>query len=311
LLGIVSLGLSIALLVGWILVIVQYLYVTHETAQSTWLLVLGCVSFAVIITVLVLLSVFLLREIHMVNRQTRFIDSVTHELKSPLASLKLCLETLEREDLPGGQRRQFRRMMTDDVERLSIFIDHVLEVSRLSHGRAHSLEEVPLADFLQSCADGILRYHKEKSEAILVRVPRDLVLLTDRTALEMVIKNLLDNAVKYSQGLDRPVEVTVDAQLEGPLVHIEIRDRGIGISRKHLKRIFDRFYRVPHEAVQARHGTGLGLYVVSMLVRLLGARLSAHSGGDGSGTIMRLSIPSRIGERTGGKSPRRLEGSRK
>lgn len=293
-LGVLSLGLSIALLVGWILVLVQNFSLTQPAAQNTWLLVLGSISFAVIITVLALFKVFLLREIRLVNRQTRFIDSVTHELKSPLASLKLCLETLERDDLASTQRCRVRRMMSDDVERLSILIDHVLEANRLSHGKdTHSLEEVELAGLVETCAEGILRYYKEKPEAVQVRVPRDLVVVTDRTALETVVKNLLDNAVKYSSGLDQPVEVSVDARLEAPDVHIEIRDRGVGIPRKHLKRVFERFYRVPDVEVRSRHGTGLGLYVASILVRRLSGKLSVRSDGVGSGTVLHLRIPAR------------------
>ncbi len=312
LLGIPSLGLSIALLVGWILVIVQNLSITKETAQNTWLLVLGIVSFAVIITVLTLLSVFLLREIRVVNRQTSFIDSVTHELKSPLASLKLFLETLERDDLASAQRSHVQKMMLDDVERLSLLIDHVLDATRLSHARdTHSLEEVGLADLVEACAEGIRRYHKQEPEAIRVCIPPDLILVTDRTALETVIKNLLDNAVKYSLGLDRPVEVTVEARRDPPYIHIEIRDQGVGIPRKHLKRIFERFYRVPGESVRANPGTGLGLYVVSMLVRLLRGKVSAHSDGAGNGTVVHLDIPARSRAEAQVPKHRVLEGSRK
>lgn len=284
-LGILSVGLSIALLVGWILVILKSLPVT-------WLLTLGSASFVVIIAVLVLFSVFLVREIRMVNRQTGFIDSVTHELKSPLASLKLCLETLGRDDLAPLQRVNVRQMMIDDVERLSIFIDDVIEASRLSHRReGYALEDVFLSDLVESCADGIVRHYKQAREAIQVRVPEDLLLVTDKTALETVIKNLLDNAVKYSLGLDHPVAVTVDAHRDARHVHIQIRDRGVGIPKKHGKRIFERFYRAPHESVRTRRGTGLGLFVVSALVRVLGGKLSVRSDGVGQGTAVHVSVP--------------------
>lgn len=298
-------GLSIALLVGWILVIVQNLSVTQEVAQNTWLLVLGCTSFAVIMTVLALFSVILVREIRLVNRQTRFIDSVTHELKSPLASLKLCLETLERDDLASGQRSDIRRMMIDDVERLSLLIDRVLETSRLAHaGDSHSLEKIVLADLVETCAQGILRYYKQDADVIKVNVSPDVTLLSDRTGLETVVKNLLDNAVKYSLDLDRPVEVTVDARVEEPHVHVEIRDRGVGISRKHLKHVFERFYRVPDETVRTRRGTGLGLYVVSIVVRVLGGRLTIHSDGVGHGSVARLRMPTRRGRAYVTESPK-------
>jgi len=291
-LGIFTVLLSIALLVGWILVLVQNLHLTERVGQNATLIVLGSLSFAVIITVLVLFSVFLVREIRMVNRQTRFVDSVTHELKSPLASLKLLIETLKRDDLMPGQRIEVHQMMLDDVDRLSIFIDDVLQASRLSYpGEGHALEDVVLADLVESCAGGIVRYYKQPPEAIEVRIPPGLILVTDRTVFETVIKNLLDNALKYSLGLDRPVLVTVDAHLEARHVHLKIRDRGVGIPKRYQRRIFERFYRVPHDSVRACHGTGLGLYVASALVRLLGGKLTVHSEGLDLGTVMHVKVP--------------------
>jgi signal transduction histidine kinase len=284
-LGVVSVALSIGLLVGWILVIVQDL-------SLIWLLVLGSASFVVIITVLVLFSVFLVREIRMVNRQTGFVDSVTHELKSPLASLKLCLETLERDDLASEQRVQLRQMMLDDVERLSIFIEDVIEASRLPDGReGYALDRVVVSELVKNCADGIARSYKQAPETIQVRIPPDLVLVTDKTALETVIKNVLDNAVKYSLGLDLPVDVRVETVLETRDVNIRIRDQGVGIPREHRKRIFERFFRVPHESVRSRRGTGLGLFVVSSLVRVLGGKLQVDSGGIGRGTLVQIRVP--------------------
>ena len=233
----------------------------------------------------------------MVNRQTGFIDSVTHELMSPLASLKLCLETLERADLLPDQRLQLHQMMNDDVERLSIFIEDVIEASRLSHRReGYALEEVLLAELVESCAEGILRYYKQPPEAIQVQVPRGLVLVTDKTALETVLKNLIDNAVKYSTDLERPVDVSVAAEIEGGRVRIRVSDHGVGIPPQHQRRIFERFFRAPHESVRARRGTGLGLFVVSALVRVLGGKVKVLSDGIGKGTSVEVDVPMKEAE---------------
>jgi signal transduction histidine kinase len=299
----VSVGLSVALLVGWILVIVQDLYLA-------WLLALGSASFVVIITVLVLFSVFLVREIRMVNRQTGFVDSVTHELKSPLASLKLCLETLEREELAPQQRAQLHEMMIEDVERLSIFIEDVIEASRLpDHREGFALDRVVLSELVESCADGIVRHYKQEPKTIQMRIPRDLVLVTDKTALETVLKNVLDNAVKYSLGLEHPVYVTVEATLAPRHVNITVRDQGVGIPRQHRKRIFERFFRVPHESVRTRRGTGLGLFVVSSLVRVLGGKVQVESDGLGEGTLVHIRVPRNDREEKGRsqKDARRTE----
>jgi signal transduction histidine kinase len=288
-----AVALSIALLVGWILIIASAISGSEDVARHAWLLVLGCISFVVIITTLVLFSVFLASQIRLVNRQTRFIDSVTHELKSPLASLKLCLQTQERPDLTPEQQSDLHQMMVDDVVRLSNFIDDVLEASQLSETRTrHAADAVDLADLVKRQAAEVARAYKLSSDAIHAHVPEGLSLVTDRTALATILKNLIDNAVKYSLDLDHPVEVTVHAHREARHIHLSIRDRGIGIPSKQTKRVFERFYRVPEAAVRKRHGTGLGLYVASLLVRFLGGTVRAESD-SGKGTVMRIRIPTR------------------
>jgi signal transduction histidine kinase len=286
----VTVVLAIALIVGWVLVISQNLSLTREALQNTLLLIAGIVSLVFIGSVMVMFSVFLVREILEVRRQNSFIDSVTHELKSPLASLKLCLETLPREELTAEQREELRGMMLDDVERLSLFIDDILEASRLAHGQGgHLLSEVLLSEMAGRCAEAVLHRHKAPPEAITVRVPAGLTLHTDATALELILKNLLDNAVKYSEP---PIRVELSARLrDEKTALIEVRDQGIGISKQHLKRVFERFYRVPSESVHQRRGTGLGLYVVLALVRSLGGRIEAHSEGPGHGASMRVHLP--------------------
>jgi signal transduction histidine kinase len=290
-LGVITVGLSIAMLVGWIVVILQNSALTREVAQNTWLLFAGTISLGVIISVLVLFSVFLVRETLEIRRQDSFIDSVTHELKSPLASLKLFLETLGRAELAQAKREELRQMMLDDVERLSSFIDDVLDASRLTHGRQSlARSEVDVGALVEACADVVRKRYRLQGPEIQVQVAGPLRLFTDRTALETVCRNLLDNAVKYS---DTDIAVRLHAELRGREVVIEVQDRGIGIPPEHVKRVFERFYRVPTEAVRARRGTGLGLFVVSALVRALHGHLDATSPGAGQGTTLRVSLPAR------------------
>ncbi len=295
-LGSVTVPLALGLLVGWSVLFGQKIARSHDIAGDVWLLVLGAVSFVVIIAVLVLLSIFLAREILEVRRQDSFIDSVTHELKSPLASLKLCLETLGRDHLEGAPREKLRRMMLNDVERLSSFIDDVLQASRLAHQNAPTnAAEVDLTEFVRSCVDAMAARHQMPDGAIAVVVPETMVLATDRAALEIVLKNLVDNAIKYSN--DPPiVEVRAFYDKRGRPV-IEVEDRGMGIARAHRKRIFQRFYRVNDENVRRRRGTGLGLFVVSSLVRSLGGSIKAISEGEGKGTTMRVVLPAGIEDR--------------
>lgn len=294
-LGVVTVGLCIAMLVGWIVVILQNSALTREVTQNTWLMIAGVVSLGVIIAVLVSFSVFLTRETLEIRRQDTFIDSVTHELKSPLASLKLCLETLARPALVEAQKEELRRMMLDDVERLTVFIDDILDASRVTHGRQSlSLSDVHLAAMIEHCADTIRKRFRLDASAIAISGAADVHVVTDRTALETILKNLLDNAVKYSgEHVDVRVEVT---QLPRGMLQVDVIDHGIGIPHDHLRRVFQRFYRVPTEDVRSRRGTGLGLFVVSALARAMGGRVEVHSAGVGKGTRLRVVIPLHQGE---------------
>ncbi|MEM6732306.1 MAG: HAMP domain-containing sensor histidine kinase, partial [Myxococcota bacterium] len=262
---------------------------TKRVAENTWLMVSGIISLAAIISVLVLFSVFLVREILEVRRQTSFIDSVTHELRSPLASLSLGVQTLDREGLDPETSQQVRERMRRDVERLSLFIEEVLEASRIDHGQpGQNVSDFDLRGLIDRAVDVIARRHDLDPAAVEVVVENELELRTDQTALDTVVRNLVDNAIKYS---GRPPVVRVEAKRHNDDLIIEVSDQGIGIPQGLHKRVFERFYRVPEEAVRSRSGTGLGLFVVHALVRGIGGKLSAKSEGVGKGTTMHVVLP--------------------
>jgi signal transduction histidine kinase len=290
-LGAITVLLSIALLVGWSFLLAQKITRSADIAGDVWLLVLGALSFLLIIVVLVLFVISLSRGIIEVRKQDTFIDSVTHELKSPLASLQLCLETLGREGLEDDAREKLRRMMFEDVDRLRAFIDDVLEANRLSYARpgALNLSDVPLSRLAEQCAEAVRVRHKLGPDEVVINVDSELVVTTDRAALEIVVNNLIDNAAKYSE---RPTRIEVVARKDSDnRVRLEVSDKGIGIDRRNLKRIFHRFYRVEDQEVRERRGTGLGLFVVWALVKQLGGNVQAFSEGRGQGTTMRVELP--------------------
>jgi len=290
-LGSITVLLSIALLVGWSVLLGQKITRSADIAGDVWLLVLGALSFILIIVVLVLFVISLARGIIEVRKQDTFIDSVTHELKSPLASLQLCLETLGREGLEGDAREKLRHMMLEDVDRLRAFIDDVLEANRLSYARPGmlNLSDVSLSELAEQCAAAVRARHRLEPHEVSIDVDPELIVSTDRAALEIVVKNLIDNAAKYS---GRPALVEVVARRESnKTVRFEVSDNGIGIDRKNLKRVFHRFYRVEEQEVRERRGTGLGLFVVWALVKQLGGNVRAFSEGRGQGTTMRVELP--------------------
>lgn len=288
----IAVPLAIALLTGWTLVFAGQMADGVAIGWSVWLLVVGVVAFVVIMAVMIMFAIFLGREILEVRRQDSFIDSVTHELKSPLASIKLGLQTLGRDGLDEDKRELVRHMMLTDVDRLSAFVDDILQATRLAHGLDRvglDLSRVDISTLVEECAAGVREQKGLADDAIRLQVQPGLSAYTDRAALVVVTRNLIDNAVKYSDE-EIDVEVVVKGEPDGG-VCLEVSDRGIGIAPGELKRVFHRFYRVESETVRSRKGTGLGLFVVSALVRNLGGRVEASSDGAGKGTTMRVRLP--------------------
>jgi signal transduction histidine kinase len=288
-----AVALTITLLLVWILVIVKNMELLQATfVGNLALLVGGIVSFLAIISVLVMFTVFLVREISEVRRQTSFIDSVTHELKTPLASLKLAAETLARPELEADRRELLRVMMLQDVSRLVNLVDGILDASRLAGGQEdNDYGEVVLADVIEHVAAETGRRHQLGDEIFEFDLDEDMVVFVDPMALRTIMSNLIDNAIKYSDGAPK-IRIQT-GRVDDRYVQIAVADNGIGIGKGDLKRIFQRFYRVPEEAVRSRHGTGLGLFVVAALVKQLGGRIEASSLGRGSGTTIRVQLPKR------------------
>ena len=288
----VTVALAVALLIGWTLVVVQNLDLTERVAQNVTVLVLGILSFLTIIAVLLLHSIFLVRRIREINRQYTFIDSVTHELKSPLASLRLAVETLERDDLPGSGRDQMHRMMIGDIERLNAFIDDVLTASRLAyHRKRRELSPVDLVGLVGAALQTARERHDLPAGTLSLEAPPTCFAQTDPMGLSLVLANLLDNAVKYSRSESGVSPILVQVARAERKVLVSVSDRGIGIDKKYRRRIFERFFRVPSDEVLRRHGTGLGLFVAAAVTRSLGGKIRVEANPEGSGSVFKVHLP--------------------
>ncbi len=286
-LGISLCLIAIALGVGWQLLVVGDL--TPAAAGLTpahWVaIVLGSLFAVLMISGLVLLCVWLVREILYAQRQQAFLDAVTHEMKTPIAALRLYLETLQRHDPPQERRRAFLARMQEDVARLERTVVHVLAAARAEE-KAGTLpaDAIDLTALVRSVADEVRRTHALPEESIAIARTRPLVALGDSAQLAVVFRNLLENAVKYSAP---PIEVRVALE-EAPdgRVRAEIADRGIGIEPGELRKIFRRFYRVGRDVA----GLGLGLFIVLSLVRRNGGRVEARSEGPGRGSRFTVTL---------------------
>lgn len=288
----VAVALSIALLVGWTLVLSRYIDITKGHAGGVPILVLGIISFVIIMTVMVLIAVFLVREILEGRKQYRFMDSVTHELKSPLASMRLSAQTMANPRINEAQHEDLRRMILADVDRLTNVIDDILVASRLDSSAGKSSRvEIPLASLVDDTIEMVTRRYDTDKDTVLNHVPSGVTLLSDRASAAIVLSNLVDNAIKYSD-IPRTLRIELFRSRKGG-VNLCVTDRGIGISKAEIQRVRRRFYRSANESVRQRHGTGLGLYVVHGVAKRIGATLHIASDGEGQGTTMVLRFPAK------------------
>jgi signal transduction histidine kinase len=284
-LGIVLTLLLVILAVGWQMLVVSGVRsVARDLSTLDWLLlVLGTVFFLLIIVGLVWLCAWLVREVRVNQRQRAFLDAVTHEMKTPLASLRLYLDTLLRHDPEADRRRKFLGRMHEDLERLDQTVDQVLTAARSEEPRGRGARDaVRLPNLLRECIAEIRAHHHLSEQAVLLDVAPNAAVAGDAGELSVVFRNLLENAVKYS---DDPVKVKVVVTPGGDgRVRVEISDRGIGIPSGELRKIFQRFYRAGRDVQRTAAGLGLGLFIVRNLVRRQGGRVVARSEGWGEGS---------------------------
>lgn len=275
-------GAAILLNIFWIVI----------SATPIWLLVVGSVLFALIIAGIIVYTVFLVMEIQRAEEHDTFINAVTHELKTPLASMRLYLDTLKTRPVSDGQRAEFYDVMLADVERLHHTVDQVLKagIVREKQRRAARMP-LDIGLLARECVDLAMTRHHLQPGAIGLEAHdgASLIVRGDAEELRTVITNLLDNAVKYS-GSD--VRVTVSLAAPAPdTIWVRVQDRGVGIPRKQLKRIFKRFYRVQALGIRQVKGTGLGLYIVRAIARAHGGRVFAQSEGEGRGATFTVELP--------------------
>ena len=281
---------AISLNIGWIVI----------TAERTRLrvLIFGIITFGLIIAGLIIYTVFLVLEIRRNEEHDTFINAVTHELKTPIASIRLYLETLQSRSLTDDQRRGFYDVMLADAERLHRTVDQVLKAGALSQKpKAVARTPVDMSALARESVDLALARHHLHADAIVLEShdAGPLMVRGDPEELRTVVTNLLDNAVKYSSDA---VRVIVAVAAPSPdTVWVRVQDRGVGIPRKQLKRIFRRFYRVQARGLKQVKGTGLGLYIVRSIARAHGGRVFAQSEGEGRGATFTLELPRQTGIR--------------
>jgi signal transduction histidine kinase len=282
-LGICVVALALALNVGWILL----------NWREVALLVLGIVVFLVIITGVILNTIFLIREIRRNEQHDAFINAVTHELKTPITSIRLYLQTLKTREVSDARRAEFYDIMLADSERLQQTVEQVLRAGRATHKQSRvNSSVIDLAQMARDCLELIRVRYNLNADSFSYAESLDEAgarITGDADELRAAVSNLLDNAVKYS---DKQVSISVEvATLDARRIAVRVADRGVGIPQAQLKRIFKRFYRVQGGFMKRFKGTGLGLFIVRSVVERHGGKVFAESEGLGRGSTFTILLP--------------------
>jgi two-component system, OmpR family, sensor histidine kinase SenX3 len=284
-LGVGLAGVAVAVGFGWIIL----------NWREGIKVFLGVIFFGAITTGLVLNTIFLLREIRRNEQHDSFINAVTHELKTPIASIRLYLQTLQHRDVDEAQRREFYRRMLDDTDRLLGTVEQVLKAGVAGHKKS-SRERVPIdfGSLVRECVEVARIGHHLQPQALRFEQLLDhgATVTGDPDELRTAVANVLDNAIKYSGE-----QVDVSIRIETPdqkHVRLSIQDHGVGIPPGELKSVFKRFYRVSNRSMAHIKGTGLGLFIVRAIAKKHGGRAFAQSQGEGHGTTVVVELPRKV-----------------
>jgi signal transduction histidine kinase len=279
-LGVALISVTLLLYIGWVLL----------NWRTGILLFLGVLLLAVIISGVVLNTVFLVREISRNELHNAFINAVTHELKTPVASIRLYLETLQKRPVEEAKRQEFYRIMLADSDRLLTTIEQILRTGRTGSGKSKlNLVTVEIGSLVADCVRRARDLHSLPPETLQYLPGPPMTMRADLDEVSAAVSNLIDNAVKYS-GANVKVSVEL-ARMDGRFVAVRVRDQGPGIASGELKRIFKRFYRVPGVLASRVKGTGLGLYIVRSVAKRHGGWAWAESEGPGRGSTFVLQLP--------------------
>jgi two-component system, OmpR family, phosphate regulon sensor histidine kinase PhoR len=284
LLAVTMIVLLVALTVAWVFI---------NVFKADWtLLSIGSVMFACVVVGVVLYLVLSIQQINLNRRQSNFIDSVTHELKSPIASLKLYLQTLDRRVVPDEQRLQFYSAMLEDVDRLDQLISQLLDVARLSHRASEKPlppEDVRIDQMLQRLVtEQYLRCPIDPEAVTLELCPATV--FGQPVDLEILFRNLIDNAFKYA-GTPPKIRILLQHIEKENMCLVVVEDNGPGIPRNMRRRVFGRFFRIGNELERQKTGTGLGLFLARTVVQRLRGTISITDPQTPPGTRFEIRLP--------------------
>ena len=266
-----------------------------SNSTAIGVMVAGCILLGVLLAGSVWTFILGQRQSYLFRVQQNFLSSVTHELRSPLASLQLAFETLQRRQLEPEIQQKMFQMAAGDIERLSRLVNQVLISARLDRGLETFAKDKPENLNLSFQIDAAIERTRWLDQNIAERMElscsKDIFVKAPKSALQLILSNLLENAVKYSPGSSK-IRVVVE-RMGTDSVQIAIADKGFGIPKSELKRVFRLFLRSEMANKKAIPGTGVGLFIVKAVITLLGGRVWAESAGEDQGTTFFVQLPAK------------------
>jgi signal transduction histidine kinase len=255
------------------------------------LIVIGIVMLSLLGAGTIMLFTWGQRQASLIQQQRHFVSSVTHELRTPLASIHLAYETLAGRELPEATRKKLLSMSLVDIERLIRLVNQILISSRLDRGLSMFKDDIS-DNVIKSAVTDVLGTLTHLDAGILGRVTLDvderLSWRGSQNAFNIIMGNLLENAIKYSPPKS---QIQVSAVRSGDYLLISVADKGIGLSKRDKKKIFKMFYRSSDATSKAIPGTGLGLFIVKTTLEQLGGSISVESAGVGEGSTFKVTLP--------------------
>jgi signal transduction histidine kinase len=266
-----------------------------EISETTNIIALvsGLTLLVVLSVILSLIFIYLNRQLNINRLYDTFIANVTHELKSPLSSIQLYLETMKKRDVPSQKSKEFISLMLNDVERLNNLINSILYLSALEQTKmakkmAHDYHVYEANEIIRSVLKDTIKQFNLTENSVQIVGTANGKCVADRFWLKIVFDNLTDNAIKYSKN---PLAIKITLSSSPKYIIISFSDNGIGISKRNLNKIFMKFQRIQNPQTPSVKGTGLGLFWVKEIVEYHGGSISVESPGLDQGSTFIIHLP--------------------
>ncbi len=284
-----SLTLAIGLMVTNIALMTIWIFLAAR--QSWWgTLTIGTIAFSLVLIGISIYLFLMIKEQQLNQRQINFVDAVTHELKSPISSLRLYLETLQLRNLDESKRREFYQTMDGELQRLDDLINQLLQVARLDAiGENVEIEQIDLQQAARRAAEIAAARHSIDPEQVFQISGTPCRIQAAPIVVDMILGNLLDNAIKYG-GTPPRVEVRI-ARINDHQIELKVIDNGIGVPPDLRTRVFSLFFRGQNELERTTKGTGIGLFVAQTLVHKMKGTIVVESNPEGPGSVFRIELP--------------------